>query len=181
MNWHFRRSGTPPKARDRKASLEYFWFLHPDDARGVVSIETHWRKCRSDPVAATPPLTAVRRRPVWAGTVRRRREAHRRRETTARFVAGLVPRRRELLELSIHRPPRRLHPIDSGSKPSERCDQPPPHARRPFDRPIHIHFRIRNVNRPLYFHEAPFRGHRPGDPPLLPPPLECLKNASVMP
>ena len=91
-----------------------------------------------------------------SGAVRSIGEADRRRETTARFVASLVPRRGELLELAVHRPPRSLHRVDSRSKPSERRDQPRhPHARRPSDRSIHIHFRIRNVNQPLCIHEAP--------------------------
>ena len=145
-----------------KTVVRIFLIVHPDDARGVVrSIEANCRERRIDPVAArrcSPQSADVRFEP---GAVPRRRESHRRRETTARFVASLVPRRRELFELAVHRPPRRLHPVDSGSKPSERCDQPPPHARGPFDRPIHVYFRIRNVNRSLYFHEAPFPGSSP--------------------
>lgn len=71
-------------------------------------------------------------------------------------AANLLPRRRELLELAVHRAPRRFHRIKSGRKPSERRDQPRhAHARSTPYGPVHVHFRIRNINQALYVHQAP--------------------------
>jgi hypothetical protein len=83
-------------------------------------------------------------------------EPHRQRETTAMAAASLLPRRGKLLELAVHRAPRRLHRVGSRPEPSERRDQAPhPYARPGSDNSSHVHLRIREVVQLLYVHEAP--------------------------